>query len=334
MDNKYCGAKRILISWMLTVIMLCVFALGGMAESAEPEEQNMFSFLLEKINENPAQRKFISENEADEYCHRIYNYFDEETAKKIFYADADGATELLKRWSKTLYETDRYADVNLENAELFYVLVWDIMHNQNVQSRPIVKEIVKDEYSVCSEEIVIALTDECMDYIEENEPEISNGAYIMYGKKLTGKPKGDAFSVYFYYGYQKFEEGKYEEAINYYTEALRYKEDNINTRFEIAEAYIMLRDYENARAWLSELSSLVKDDKDKAKCLRRYGFIEIEELDYEMGAALYTYSLKFEESSRAREELDFINLVAPDTRTFTEEEAAAYIKGYGISFLE
>ena len=60
------------------------------------------------------------------------------------------------------------------------------------------------------------------------------------------------------------------------------------------------------------------------------GFVAIEELDYELGDALYSYSLSFGDNDTAANELAYIQYVAPDTRAFTAEDAEVYLREKGI----
>lgn len=138
-------------------------------------------------------------------------------------------------------------------------------------------------------------------------------------------PYGEYFSL----GSGLFDEKRYMEAIDAYLKCLEYEKDDTTARFEIAEAYICLHDYEEAMNWLEDIAQYLVSNSDKAKWLRRLGFIAIEKIDYEFASALYTYSLTYEESTNAREELQYISAVAPQTRTFTSEEAKEYLLARG-----
>ena len=126
------------------------------------------------------------------------------------------------------------------------------------------------------------------------------------------------------------EEGKYAEAIEAYTAALAYKENDAETSLEIVQAYIAMRDYAQAKAWLVRIAPYVESSNAKGRWLRSLGFIGIEELNYETAYALYAYSLSVEESPTAEQELQYIKYIYPSVKEFTAEEAYEYLKDLGI----
>ena len=140
----------------------------------------------------------------------------------------------------------------------------------------------------------------------------------------------EEYLEHFNEGFRLFEEGKYTEAITEYRKCLEIKENDPVASFEIAEAYIAMRDYPAAKAWLAVIAPTLQEDTYIAQWLRRLGFIAVEEGDYQRACALYVCSLNYEDSDNAKQELDYIMYVAPDTTPFTLEEALEYLQENGM----
>ena len=193
---------------------------------------------------------------------------------------------------------------------------------------------MKQEFGVEASEIFAAATDICFDYIHLNEPDLAMDGYNMNTVQTTINGSDEYIQAY-QEGARLFDEGNYTEAIEAYTRCLAEDEKETNAHFEIAEAYIALRDFDQAKEWLKKVIQNISEDKDKARLLRRFGFIAIEELNYEAANAFYTYSLQFEESDPARQELAYIQYLMPDIKEFTAADAMQYIATeYGIAFGE
>ena len=133
-------------------------------------------------------------------------------------------------------------------------------------------------------------------------------------------------------GEGKIDEEKIREAIEAYKKCFEYSENDVAASLEIVEAYITLRDYEEAKKWLEKAGPYIEREEDKARWLRRHGYIAIEEGKYEEAYAYYAYSLVFGESELAESEIDYIRYMMPDIRQFSAEEAAEYLEAYGIPF--
>ena len=139
-------------------------------------------------------------------------------------------------------------------------------------------------------------------------------------------PGSEEYYNYYVEGYQLFDEGRYEEAIESYKKCLELQPNDPRATFEIIEAYIALRDYDTAKEWLLLIAPVLEDDAYKAQWLRRQGYIAVEEMDYPLAYAYYRYSTSFEESEMAQQEMAYILSVAPDTGDMTVEEAMAYLE--------
>ena len=318
---------------LCTTISSCYASAVPSSEISSDEAISVFVDLLEAFDQNPSEGRWLNDKESvDAYCKKLYSYIDPNKAQHVFYGDSDAVTELLKQLSGSL-ESDggSYSDIGLENAELLYVCVWAVMHTEIASSRPAVKEFVIQmftDYFDYDGEAIITATDLCIDYIVYYDSDVDRG-YNM-NRKSISISGGEEFYRFYQEGYELFEKGKYSDAITAYKKALEYNTNDVTASLEIVEAYIALRDYANAKVWLNRTYPYLSNDMYKAHWLRRWGFIAIEELDYELASACYVYSQEFEQSSNAETELMFIKQIAPATKDFSREEAVEYLKEKGI----
>lgn len=329
--------RKRLVSLLLVFAFLFTFLLSGAAtETVEKTSVDIYNDLIAALSENPPQLIELDEAAADAYCLQLYNYLEAASAEQLFYGSEETAAPLLKPLSLTLFSIENYWDTTLANADALYTGVWAILHSDEYasqeKSRPALKKTMTAVFVNVPAESVEKAVDLCVDYIIENDPEMAEAGYLKYGvdAQAVTVQGSDEYIAAYKKGYNLFEEGKYEEAIQAYTEALSYKENDPMVSSEIIQAYISLRDYEQAKAWITQSFPYAQEDTYRARFLRAWGFIAIEELDYELGAALYTYSLAFEENASATNELAYIQYIAPDTQTFTQEEAKTYLKEKGI----
>ena len=206
-----------------------------------------------------------------------------------------------------------------------------IGYDHMFNTRPAIKEMMKEVFTDRSEEIISLATDLCIEYTHQKNPELFNND-IVTGYLVGGQISGDdEYLANYRKGYQLFEEGKYEEAIETYKKCIAVKPHDITVNFEIIEAYTALRDYDSTDEWLEKIKSYVVNNDDKAHWLRKKGFIEIEKLDFELAYAYYAYSLKFSQLGNAESEIQYIKSIAPQTKQFTPEEAESYLQERGLT---
>ena len=322
-----------MLAVMLVVTISCVSLCGALA--SEPgETEDAFSVmrdLLSAFESDPAKGETLSDIDSIvAYCIKLYDYIPEEKVQQVFYEGLPDAAVLLYTLNNTLYGSI-CSDQSMWNAELFYVYIWSILHSdepRQYKTRPFLKTTMKSLHKSLSDDIISSAVDLCVDYIAQYEPKVSASGYEMSGAlQMDGD---DGYTINFQQGFRLFEEGKYKEAIEAYTRSLNYKSNDIYAMFEIVEAYIMLRNYDEARAWLDRVAPFISTDSDRARWFRRQGFIAIEELNFELGYAFYKYSLKFEKNAQATKELEYITSVSPNTKQFMEEEAEAFLNEYGV----
>lgn len=133
----------------------------------------------------------------------------------------------------------------------------------------------------------------------------------IYGK-LFAKNKtvrwlsGDNYLIEYQKGYQLFEQGQYNRAIETYKRCLELNPIGINARFEICESYINIGNLSAARDTLLEMKDFLIEEKSIARFYRRMGYIEIEKENYKVAAACYQYSRKFEANPLVAQELMYI----------------------------
>jgi len=326
-----------IVSLLLVAALLCgTFTVpSSKAETPEisvDEAHTVYENMLDQINQNPAEGLWLEDPlMLDLYCIRLYNYIDPEIAKSVFYGSAEDAASLLKRLCVIISEEEICSDAGLQLAEVFYVSVW-LLINYHVSSRLAIKETMKGIFADHSEAVISDAVDACIDYMEEKSPKIKN-RYVMITNEVTIHGSNEYVQNY-NKGVKLFDQGRHEEAIEAYTEALKYKPNDTVASLEIAEAYIATGNFAEAKVWLRKIAPYLEKNGEKAYWLRRCGFIAIEEMHYQTAYAYYVYSLTFENSPRVGQELEYIRNIAPETEEFTSEEALDYLKKQEVLLFE
>ena len=179
---------------------------------------------------------------------------------------------------------------------------------------------------------------------EENVQETEEGYYfanqeelITYGK-LHGADghrivwlRGDDYVQLYKTGYGLVEKGQYDDAIDILKDSLRLNPVGIMARFEICEAYIRLKKYQDAKKTLIEMREFLFNNEDIARFYRRLGYIETETGNYELANACYRHSLKYAEHESVERELRYLKAVHGfDT---SKEVPALVLKNNGIPII-
>lgn len=129
---------------------------------------------------------------------------------------------------------------------------------------------------------------------------------------------GDNYKVAYMKGYHLYEQGLYAQAIDACRKSLKLNPIGLSARFEICECYLKMGDLAAARKTLLEMKDYIVDNTSIAKFYRRIGFIEIEERRYQLAAACYQYSQRFENHPSVSQELVYImskagvNIMSPN----------------------
>lgn len=318
---------------LFALFLVAVLVPGAILAESENVAESIFDVLadLEKYyDENPVDDRPLTDlGKVNECCLQIYNSIDHDKVLKVFYGGPDEAADVIIHVSDKLHGTDSRNEFSLRNAAYVYVATWCILHygGASALDRASLKLLMKDVILIDNNSAIADATDVCCDYIDRYEPGLLRESE-MYTQSVT--LDGGPYREYFSRGSKLFDEKRYLDAIDAYLKCLEYKKNDTNARFEIIEAYIALHNYDEAMNWLEDIVPYLVRDNDKAKWYRRLGFIAIEKIDYELASALYICSLAYEESTSARNELLYISTIAPQTRTFTIEEAKEYMLSYGI----
>ena len=112
--------------------------------------------------------------------------------------------------------------------------------------------------------------------------------------------------VYFMYGSALYEAERYEEAIASLEKALRWNPSNLTVRFEIGENYKKLGDMDAYERVLNDAYPYIASAADMARYHRSKGFLLVERENYRLAAAHLTYSLRYDESEFALNEITYI----------------------------
>ncbi len=321
---------------LFLILSLLLAACSALAETVKTETTGLsyrvFSDLVETQGANPSEGKGFSDPEdIAAYCEKIYGYIDPTLVRGVFYGGPEEMTDLMKQMYRAIIGPDDiYMDAGLEMCESIYVYIWQTLHLEGLpsqsRSRPAVKESLKQVLPSFPEEGLSEAADISFDYIAKYEPELEAESYTTYGDVTRPLEGNEEYLEHFNEGFRLFEEGKYTEAITEYRKCLEIKKNDPVASFEIAEAYIVMRDYPAAKAWLTVIAPTLQEDTYIAQWFRRLGFIAVEEGDYQRACALYVCSLNYEDSDNAKRELIYIMNVAPDTTLFTLEEALEYLQ--------
>ena len=107
-------------------------------------------------------------------------------------------------------------------------------------------------------------------------------------------------------GFELFEQKQYKKAIKTLEKALDFNPIGLRARFEIAESYIALKDYDKAREVLFAMKEILTTDDLISRFYRRLGFMFVEEEKYEVAYACFVQSEKYENSVQADKEIEYI----------------------------
>lgn len=167
--------------------------------------------------------------------------------------------------------------------------------------------------------------------------------YIEINSDEIDKKKSEIENVLFWDGcateilqmkaYALFEMKKYEEAVNVLTHALsEFNPIGVLLRFELIENYFRLKQLELAEKELLSLRSLVMSKSEIARLYRRLGFCKIEQEKYEEARICLQYSLWFEKSEMAINEIAYIDNCLGNTWNDenSEEKMNFILSGLGM----
>lgn len=112
--------------------------------------------------------------------------------------------------------------------------------------------------------------------------------------------------IYYTYGFLLLEANRLEDAKQSLLKALKFNPVSSAIIFELMEVYKRINDYDSYNRCLKDVFRFAYSPQDLARAYRYLGFFNIEIRNFELAAASYIYSLKYENSEAAYQELAFL----------------------------
>lgn len=309
---------------------------GNTSHENNPQKSGYFydhsdiyiSDCTERTAEGNAMLEFLTEKEdtdtdpETEMIIEEYSSTNPDTRQDLYYGDADAAAEILKPLREILFAgTEPTADQYSETG-FFYIQAWTRKHFSlaaEFSTIPYIKDAMRERFSDLPADSVYEGVDLCMDYIYQHEPELFEQDTEINTSETDLSGVSDEYKKFYNEGYSLFEEGRYAEAIEAYKKCIAEREDITTAYFEITEAYILMSDFSKAKDTLLTVAPFITTSNDKARFYRRMGYIEVENINFDLAAALLLYSLQFEQNEIAVQELDYIEAVTGKELQYTDE---------------
>ena len=137
---------------------------------------------------------------------------------------------------------------------------------------------------------LLSLSEQSFSFENEEEYETFLKYYQSSGK--VEWLKDDEYAALYKLAYKNVGNRKFSEALLQLQDCLVINPIAIAARFEMVNCYIGLKNYAEAKKCLVILSRLIKDDEDKAKLYRLFGYIFMEEKEYPAAYVCYRQSLE------------------------------------------
>lgn len=137
---------------------------------------------------------------------------------------------------------------------------------------------------------LLSLSEQSFSFENEEEYEIFLKYYQSSGK--VEWLKDNEYATLYKQAYKNVGNRKFSEALMQLQDCLVINPIAIAARFEMVNCHIGLRNYAEAKKCLVILSRLIKDDEDKAKLYRLFGYIFMEEKEYPAAYVCYRQSLE------------------------------------------
>ena len=126
--------------------------------------------------------------------------------------------------------------------------------------------------------------------------------------------------LYYIYGFLLFENQEFDEAEESLKKALKINPVSARVILELSEIYKMRTPtFNKFIICTSDALKYAYYPQDIARSYRNYGYYYVEENQFDVAAALYKYSMKFEMSVMAYSELQYIQSKGQDTNLSIEE---------------
>ncbi len=132
-------------------------------------------------------------------------------------------------------------------------------------------------------------------------------------------------------GYILIEEGKYDDALKKLTLALKNNPIDVESFFEIVEAYKMSGDLEKMKETLDSFFDYLYTPSFLSRYYRNLGFYYIEKKEFKLAFSFYLISLEYEYNQFALSEMLYIRKTLGDMNfNLEKKEAVKLIKESGI----
>lgn len=122
--------------------------------------------------------------------------------------------------------------------------------------------------------------------------------------------------------YIAVEEKEYDKALEYLNKSLKYNPINIDSFFEIVEAYKMSSNLDKMKESIDNLYDYLYDASSLARYYRNLGFYYIEKEKYELAFSLYLISIRYENNNFALNEMLYIRKKLNDSDYIIEDNKA------------
>lgn len=166
---------------LLAVFLAVILVPGAVLAESEDMAEGVFDVLADLgkfYDENPAEGRILTDpEEVNEYCLQIYNSFDHDKVRMIFYGGPDEAADIMKQVGTKVHGTDSCNEYSLRDGAYVYVTVWCILHyfDTSYLDRASLKLAMKDFILSDNASAIADATDACCDYIDRYEPGLLRG---------------------------------------------------------------------------------------------------------------------------------------------------------------
>lgn len=140
------------------------------------------------------------------------------------------------------------------------------------------------------------------------------------------------FMLYHYYAYFLVEQNRMDEAEKYLKIGLEYNPVSPQLLFELIDIYKKKGDWDNMNPYIESAFKYAYTPDAMARIYRDLGYYYVELQKLDVAAALYIYSLKYEQTEQAYAELEYIKNLGQDIE-ITIEEAQQTLKDNNIQLV-
>lgn len=131
--------------------------------------------------------------------------------------------------------------------------------------------------------------------------------YFKVEKQLAGIPFDvPIFMLYYYYAFLLVEQNRFDEAEEYFKKGLEYNPVSLQLIFELMDLCKKRSDWKNMNKYVQDAFKYAYTPDAMARIYRDLGYYYTEIGKLDISAALYIYSLKYEQTQQAYNELEYL----------------------------